>query len=64
VCHFRTSKALLTERGIRFEAVHLGDGLTMQGVKAASGGTTVPQIFVGGTLIGGSAQLARFLGNT
>jgi glutaredoxin len=44
--------------------VHLGDGLTMQGVKAASGGTTVPQIFVGGTLIGGSAQLARFLGNT
>lgn len=58
------AEALLTERGIRFEAVHLGDGLTMQGVKAASGATTVPQIFVGGTLIGGSAELANFLGST
>lgn len=58
------AKALLTERGIRFEAMHLGDELTMQGVKAASGGGTVPQIFVGGKLIGGSDQLVRFLGDT
>jgi peroxiredoxin/glutaredoxin len=59
-CH--RAKALLTERGIRFDVVHLGDELTMQGVKAASGGTTVPQIFVNGELIGGSDQLADFLG--
>jgi glutaredoxin-like protein len=57
------AKSLLTERGIRFDAVHLGDELTMQGVKAASGGATVPQIFIGGKLIGGSDQLADFLGN-
>jgi glutathione-dependent peroxiredoxin len=58
------AKTLLRERGIRFDAVHLGDELTMQGVKAASGGITVPQIFVGGNLIGGSDQLAHFLDNT
>ena len=56
------AKSLLTERGIRFDAVHLGDELSMQGVKAASGGITVPQVFIGGKLIGGSEQLADFLG--
>jgi glutaredoxin-like protein len=59
------AKALLTERGIQFETVSLGDGgLTMRGVKAASGRTTVPQIFIGGKLIGGSDELGQFLGNT
>jgi glutathione-dependent peroxiredoxin len=41
--------------------VYLGDELTMQGVKAASGGSTVPQVFVSGKLVGGSDQLAEFL---
>jgi len=59
--HCQRAKALLAERGIRFDAVHLGDELTMQGVKAASGGTTVPQIFVGGKLVGGADQLVDFL---
>jgi glutaredoxin len=59
------AKALLTERGIQFETVSLGDGgLTMRGVKAASGRTTVPQIFIGGKLIGGSDELGQFLGHT
>ena len=55
------AKSLLAERGIRFDAVHLGDELTMQGVKAASGGSTVPQVFIRGELIGGADQLAAFL---
>jgi peroxiredoxin/glutaredoxin len=55
------AKSLLTERGIAYEAVHLGDELTMQGIKAASGTAKVPQIFVDGKLIGGSEQLAEFL---
>jgi glutaredoxin-like protein len=59
------AKALLAERGIQFETVSLGDGgLTMRGVKAASGRTTVPQIFIGGKLIGGSDELGQFLGHT
>jgi peroxiredoxin/glutaredoxin len=61
-CRFcNSAKAQLNERGIRFEAIHLGEGLTMQGVKAASGAATVPQVFVDGKLIGGSEQLAQFL---
>ena len=55
------AKALLGERRIPFEAVHLGEELTMQGVKAVSGATTVPQVFVDGRLIGGSDQLVSFL---
>jgi glutaredoxin-like protein len=55
------AKTLLTERGIRFDTVHLGDELTMQGVKAVSGGNTVPQVFINGKLVGGSDQLAAFL---
>jgi peroxiredoxin/glutaredoxin len=55
------AEALLKERGVSFEAVHLGDELTMQGVKAASGTAKVPQVFVDGKLIGGSEELAEFL---
>jgi len=59
--HCARAKELLSGRGIAFEAIHLGDGLTMQGVKAASGIATVPQIFIGGTLIGGADQLVEYL---
>jgi len=55
------AKAMLEERGIPFEAVHLGDELTMQGVQAASGVAKVPQVFIGGKLIGGSEELAEYL---
>jgi len=59
--HCKRAKELLTERGISFDAVHIGDDLTMQGVKAASGAATVPQVFVSGKLIGGADQLESFL---
>jgi glutathione-dependent peroxiredoxin len=55
------AKDLLSSRGISFDAVYLGDDLTMQGVKAASGIAKVPQIFVDGKLVGGSEQLEKFL---
>jgi glutathione-dependent peroxiredoxin len=61
-CH--KAKAMLNERGIAFDAVHLGDELTMPGVKAATGAATVPQIFIGGKLVGGSEQLEEFLSRT
>jgi glutathione-dependent peroxiredoxin len=60
--HCARAKELLTNRGISFEAIYLGDDLTMQGVRAASGKATVPQIFIGGKLIGGADQLAAHLG--
>jgi glutaredoxin len=59
--HCAKAKSLLQQHAIAFEAVHLGDELTMQGVKAASGTATVPQIFIDGKLIGGADQLDQFL---
>jgi len=59
--HCARAKALLGESGIHFEAIHLGEGVTMQGVKAASGASTVPQVFIDGRLIGGADQLAAYL---
>jgi len=51
---------MLNERGIAFEAVHVGDELSMRGVSAASGKATVPQIFIDGKHIGGADQLAEY----
>jgi peroxiredoxin/glutaredoxin len=63
-CQFcAKAKELLNKRGIPFEAIHLGDDLTMQGVKAASGEVKVPQVFVDGKLIGGADKLEQFLSN-
>jgi glutaredoxin-like protein len=59
--HCARAKALLGENGMHFEAVHVGEGVTMQGVKAASGAATVPQIFIDGRLIGGADELAAYL---
>jgi peroxiredoxin/glutaredoxin len=55
------ARRMLEERGIKFDAVYLGDELTMEGVKAASGVAKVPQVFIGGQLIGGAEQLEMFL---
>ena len=59
--HCARAKGLLQQTGITYEALYLGDELTMQGVKAASGAATVPQIFMDGKLIGGADQLTEFL---
>jgi glutaredoxin-like protein len=59
--HCARAKAMLEKRGIAFEAVYLGDELTMQGVKAASGVATVPQVFIDGKRIGGADELEKFL---
>jgi glutaredoxin-like protein len=55
------AKELLNERGIAFEAIYLGDDLSMQGVRAASGAATVPQVFLDGKLVGGADQLTKYL---
>jgi glutaredoxin-like protein len=55
------AKSLLTERGIPFEVIYLGEGVTMNSVRAASGAAKVPQVFIEGKLIGGSDALQAFL---
>jgi glutaredoxin-like protein len=59
--HCARAQELLRTRGINFEAIYLGDELTMQGVRAASGAATVPQVFFGGKLVGGADQLTEYL---
>jgi glutaredoxin-like protein len=59
--HCARAKQLLERAGISFDAIYLGEELTMQGVKAASGAATVPQVFIEGKLIGGADQLAAHL---
>lgn len=56
------AKSLLTEREVPFEVIYLGDGITMNSVRAASGAAKVPQVFIEGKLIGGSEALQAFLG--
>lgn len=55
------AKDLLKQHEIPFDAVHMGEELTMEGVKAASGTARVPQVFIDGKLIGGAEQLEKFL---
>lgn len=58
--HCQRAKELLKQQGVPFDAVYLGDELSMQGVKAASGTATVPQVFIDGKLVGGADQLEKF----
>ena len=55
------AKALLELKGIAYEEIVLGKDATSVSVKAISGNTTVPQIFVDGENIGGSDDLETFL---
>lgn len=50
------AKTMLSERGIPFEAVYLGEGVTMSSVRAFAGAAKVPQIFIDGHLIGGPTR--------
>ncbi|WDE13407.1 glutathione peroxidase [Thalassomonas haliotis] len=62
-CPFcKKAKALLTGQGLAFEEIVLGKDASLTSLKAISGGETVPQVFIGGKLIGGSEALAQHFG--
>lgn len=54
------AKTLLESKGIAFEEIVLGKDATSVSVKAISGNTTVPQIFVDGRHVGGSDDLEKY----
>ena len=55
------AKALLAEKGLRFEEIVLdNDSQRGKVVRAVAGSQTVPQIFIGGKLIGGSDALEAY----
>ncbi len=59
--HCARAKALLEARGIVYEEVALGKGVTLSTVRAVSGRGTVPQVFIGGHHVGGADDLEAYL---
>jgi len=58
--HCARAKSLLDERGIAYEDVSLGKGVTFSTVRAITGRGTVPQVFIGGQHIGGADDLEKY----
>lgn len=58
------AKAALEERGIEFEEIVLGKDASNRSLRAVSGGTTTPQVFIDGSLIGDSEALMEYLGTS
>jgi glutaredoxin-like protein len=55
------AKALLTDKGLAFEELTIGEQINASAFKALTGANTYPQIFIEGKLIGGSEALAVHL---
>jgi glutaredoxin-like protein len=55
------AKEMLKQHGLEYEEIVLGRDVTMRSLRAMTGATTVPQVFVDGKLIGGSEALASYL---
>ncbi|WP_274570914.1 glutathione peroxidase [Neisseria leonii] len=54
------AKALLEEKGLAYEEIVLGKDASTTSVRAITGKTSVPQVFIGGKHIGGSDELAAY----
>lgn len=55
------AKAMLTEKGISYEEIVLGQNVTTKSLKAVTGASTVPQVFIDGQHIGGSEALEAYI---
>lgn len=54
------AKALLKEQGLAYEEIVLGTDASTVSVRAITGKTSAPQVFIGGEYIGGSEELAAY----
>lgn len=59
--HCTNAKSLLHSSHLPYEEVTLGEDISITSLKAITGKNTVPQIFIGGMLIGGNDDLERHL---
>ncbi|HSG88076.1 MAG TPA: glutathione peroxidase [Pseudomonadales bacterium] len=59
--HCVRAKEALRSRGIGFEEVGLGKGVSTSTLRAVSGRSTSPQVFIDGEAIGGADELISFL---
>ncbi|WP_407322203.1 glutathione peroxidase [Dickeya ananatis] len=55
------AKQLLQDRSLQYEEIMLGKDATTVSLRAVTGRSTVPQVFIGGRHIGGSEELETFL---
>jgi len=55
------AKVLLTEKGLSYEEITVGSDIKLKGLRAVTGQTSVPQVFINGKHIGGSEQLVDYL---
>lgn len=55
------AKAMLTEKGMKYEEIPIGKKITTRTLLAITGKATVPQVFIGGKYIGGSEDLEGYL---
>ncbi len=56
------AKQNLIDKGLQYEEVVLGKDATTVTLRAVTGRSTVPQIYIGGRHIGGSEELEAYLG--
>ncbi len=54
------AKSLLTEKGLAFEEIVLGNEISITSLRAMTGRETVPQVFIDGKHIGGSDDLTAY----
>lgn len=55
------AKKMLQDHDIEYEEIVLGKGITTRSLRAVTGATTVPQVFVDGKLVGSSEALTAYL---
>lgn len=56
------AKEMLKENGYEYEEIVLGQNVTTRSLRAVTGATTVPQVYIDGKYVGSSEELATFLG--
>ena len=62
--HCARAKEVLHERGVKYEEIKTGQGtgVSSRTLRATTGRSTVPQVFIGGKHVGGSDDLERHFG--
>ncbi len=58
--HCARAKKLLEAKGYAYEELPLGPTLTSKSIRAMTGRSTVPQVFIGGKHIGGADDLEKY----
>lgn len=59
--HCARAKKLLEDKGYTYEEISLGDTITSKSIRAMTGRSTVPQVFIGGKHVGGADDLEKHL---